>query len=148
MRTTARRPSIKRAKGNPSVPIARPIDARSQQSLQDGIEQRDAQARSLAEENDLSWLVPGALAYVKQDMMLQPATTKGDVDRLVPDQYGYGNGKFKRGSAVVFSDAERKQITHHKRGPMRIIRHVWIGHDGSKFSISLEHLQRDNPDLG
>ena len=146
MRTTAKVPRIKKAAGHSTVPVARPIDARTSSSLKDGIAHREEKSRSLAEENDLSWLVPGALAYLKKDMVLYPPSQKGDVARLVPDTYN-SEYKYRRGSAIVFSDAERKEVTHPRKGPMRIIRHVWVGSDGGKFSVALEYLQRDSPDL-
>ena len=143
MRTTPRAPKIKRAKGNSFVNVGKPVDARAKDAFEAGVDRREDEAKSLAELNDLSWLVPGALAYLKKSMQPQTPQQKGDIERLVED--GYGNGRYAVGTPLIFSDAERKQVTNPKRGPMRIIRHVWIAPDGGKYSVGLEYLQRDSP---
>lgn len=141
MRTTARAPKIKRARGNSAVNVGRPIDARTKPAFEAGVQAREDEAKSLADETDLSWLVEGALAYTKKPMNLAPPATKGDIDRLVEEYYG--QPKYPQGTPVIFSGVERKQITNPKLGPMRIIRHVWIAPDGSKFSVALDLLQKD-----
>lgn len=141
MRTTARQPKILRARGNPQIPVGKAIDARTKDSLEAGIADREEKAASLAEERDLSWLIEGALAYLKCDMDEGKAPTSGDVDILVPNHYG--DPRYHKGTPVIFSEAKRVQITHHRRGPMRIVRHIWVTPGGGKFSIPLDQLQKD-----
>lgn len=141
MRTTARQPKIVKARGNPQIPMAKPLDARTQSALEAGIEAREERAASLAEERDLSWMVEGALAYLKSDMNEGPAPNKGDSETLVI--CGWGEPRYVKGTPVIFSEAKRVQIIHPRRGPMRIVRHIWVTPGGGKFSIPLEQLQKD-----
>ncbi len=142
MRTTARQPKILRARGNPQIPVGKAIDARTKASFEAGVEKREEKAASLAEERDLSWMVEGALAYLKEDMVEGPAPNKGDVETLQP--YYYGDIQYPKGTPVIFSEAKRVQIVHSRRGPMRIVRHIWVTPGGGKFSIPLDKLQKDS----
>ncbi len=141
MRTTARQPKILRARGNPQIPVGKAVDARTQATLEAGIEAREEKAASLAEERDLSWLTEGALAYLKSDMNEGPAPNKGDMETL--QVCGWGEPRYVKGTPVIFSEAKRVQIIHPRRGPMRIVRHIWVTPGGGKFSIPLEQLQKD-----
>jgi hypothetical protein len=141
MRTTARQPKVVKARGNPQIPVGKAIDARTQATLQAGIEAREEKAASLAKERDLSWLVEGALAYLKSDMNEGPAPNKGDSETLTV--CGWGEPRYVKGTPVIFSEARRVQIVHHRRGPMRIVRHIWVTPGGGKFSIPLDQLQKD-----
>jgi hypothetical protein len=141
MRTTARQPKVVKARGNPQIPVGKAIDARTQATLEAGIEAREEKAASLAEERDLSWLVEGALAYLKSDMNEGPAPNKGDSETLTV--CGWGEPRYVKGTPVIFSEARRVQIVHHRRGPMRIVRHIWVTPGGGKFSIPLDQLQKD-----
>ncbi len=142
MRTTARQPKIPRARGNPQIPVGKAVDARTKASFEAGVEEREEKATSLAEERDLSWMVEGALAYLKEDMVEGPPPNKGDVETLQP--YYYGNVRYPKGTPVIFSEAKRVQIVHSTRGPMRIVRHIWVTPGGGKFSIPLDKLQKDS----
>jgi hypothetical protein len=141
MRTTARQPKVRRARGNPQIPVGKAVDARTRESFEAGVEAREEKAASLAEEKDLSWMVEGALAYLKEDMAPAPAPNKGDIETLHP--YYYGEAKYAKGTPVIFSEAKRIQIVHPRRGPMRIVRHIWVTPGGGKFSIPLDKLQKD-----
>ena len=142
MRTTARQPKVLRARGNPQIPVGKAVDARTKESFETGVEAREEKAASLAEERDLSWMVEGALAYLKKDMVPGHSSLKGDVESLQP--YNYGDVRYPKGTPVIFSEAKRVQIVHPKRGPMRIVRHIWVTPGGGKFSIPLNKLQKDS----
>lgn len=141
MRTTARQPKILRARGNPQIPVGKAVDARTKASFEAGVEAREEKAASLAEERDLSWMTEGALAYLKSDMNEGPAPNKGDQETLVV--CGWGEPRYTKGTPVIFSEAKRVQIIHPRRGPMRIVRHIWVTPGGGKFSIPLDQLQKD-----
>jgi len=141
MRTTARQPKILRARGNPQIPVGKAVDARTKETFEAGVEAREEKAASLAEERDLSWMTEGALAYLKSDMNEGPAPNKGDQETLVV--CGWGEPRYTKGTPVIFSEAKRVQIIHPRRGPMRIVRHIWVTPGGGKFSIPLDQLQKD-----
>ncbi len=141
MRTTARQPKILRARGNPQIPMGKAVDARTKESFEADVEAREEKAASLAEERDLSWMIEGALAYLKSDMNEGPAPNKGDSETLVV--CGWGEPRYTKGTPVIFSEAKRVQIIHPRRGPMRIVRHIWVTPGGGKFSIPLDQLQKD-----
>lgn len=141
MRTTARQPKILRARGNPQIPVGKAVDARTKEAFEADVEAREEKAASLAEERDLSWMTEGALAYLKSDMNEGPAPNKGDTETLTV--CGWGEPRYTKGTPVIFSEAKRVQIIHPRRGPMRIVRHIWVTPGGGKFSIPLEQLQKD-----
>lgn len=142
MRTKARLPKIARARGNSAVPVGKPVDARTTQTFEAGVAERQEKAASLAEERDLSWLIEGALAYMKVDMVVGPAPNKGDMETL--QECNYGEPRYTKGTPVVFSQAKRLTVINHRRGPMRIVRHEWITPGGGKYCIPLDKLQRDS----
>jgi hypothetical protein len=131
-----RKPKIKRARGNSSVPVGKTINAKM--SLQDGIEKRDKELKSLEDELDLSWLVEGALAYVK--LPLIEGTSKSNIPYL--EHCRYGNPQYSEGTPAIFSEAVRRNVTL-RQGPARIVQHTWIMPGGGKFIISLKHLSKD-----
>lgn len=140
MRTTARQPKITKARGTHIVPIGKPVNATTKTTFEAGVAEREEKAASLAEERDLSWLTEGALAYIKESMEVRPPPSKGDLEGLSPTTY---MPRYEKGTPVVFVEAKRVQIVHPRRGPMRIVRHVWITPGGGKYTIQLEHLQKD-----
>lgn len=142
MRTTARQPKVVKARGNPQIPVGKAIDARTQATLEAGIEARvEAAKNTRSATRRSSWLVEGALAYLKSDMNEGPAPNKGDSETLTI--CGWGEPRYVKGTPVIFSEAKRVQIIHHRRGPMRIVRHIWVTPEGGKFSIPLDQLQKD-----
>lgn len=140
MRTTARTPKVTRARGHSTVPVGRPVDATTSETFEAGVAAREEKARSLAEERDLSWLSEGALAYMKYDMESGPVEPRKDpIGSLVRSHY---SKKFDAGTPVIFSEARRKNVIL-RRGPARIVQHVWVTPDGNKYVVALTDLRKD-----
>lgn len=137
MKVTPRAPKVTKARGNRSIPVGKPIDATSLEALEKGIAKRDAKLKSLEDELDLSWLVEGALAYLKYEML----PTSDDPPQLRRTSF---DAKYHVGTCAIFSEPVRRNVTL-RQGPARIVQHTWIMPGGGKFIISLSHLVKDTP---
>ena len=124
------------ARGNPQAPIHKPVRGEDADAI-------SARRKSLEEEVDLDWLQEGALSFANCNMQINRYPAEKVTEKVLVESYAGDPEPAVRNGQPLFYHGAYYVNMNTRRGPARVLRHVWCDGLGGKYLVPLKFLTKD-----